>query len=726
MAQTTLLVGATDGPELDGAPIVVNTSCGENNGSVIIRTNGGSGDLVYSWSHDASISGGSLGNMAAGDYTVTISDGNDCQVVARFAVVGSEIPSIAITRQDNATCERANGAASVATSFLGDALSYVWSHDNSVTGPLAENLAAGTYGVTVTGGNGCSASTLVLISNVAGPQLGANPALINTTCGEENGSISVITSGGAGALVYNWSHDINLRDSVATALAAGAYSITVTDAAGCMDEQTITVAESTALTIGAFMTVQPSCGENNGSIDAIFQGGTPPYSYDWSHDASATGSELFDLLPGTYTVVASDINGCFASETIILTDEGVLPEISISATASTCEDGAGIVRLAVSGSTVGLTFAWSHTDTLSAPRATNLTAGPYSVTISNEQACSVILTSEVMLNAGPSLDGEVIDPGCAGVATGSIQLTISGGTAPMVINWAGGNNASLRENLAAGSYSVTVTDVNGCTVSSEFTLTDGAPVSTLQPTDTTLCLDDIWVLNLTDFVSSEVTGSGGFASTDPVVLIEEAGTYRVSVVDSNGCTGESVTNVLTSESVFVAGMVVASDVVISDSVVILETSFPAPDETTFVFDRPGVVQVDQVENQYWFRFPEVGEFEISLLAESGGCTDVITKTITVHADSTSIPALDLSRPRIENVVIRPNPNDGRFSVDVKLSQPDEVFLNIYGANGLLVDRWRDDGESTYSFDFDLSGESRTLVLSVQTRFGRFSSLIIVD
>lgn len=725
-AQTALLVGATNGPELDGAPTVVNTSCGENNGSVIIRTNGGSGDLVYSWSHDDTVNEGSIENLAAGDYSVTISDGNGCQVIALFAVGDSEIPSIAITRQENATCDRANGAASVATFFLGGALSYVWSHDDSVTGPLAENLAAGTYGVTVTGVNGCSVNTSVLISNVAGPQLGANPALISTTCGEENGSISVITSGGSGSLTYNWSHDINLRDSVATALAAGDYTVTVTDAAGCTDQQTIIVAESTAITVGTFTTVQPSCGENNGSLDVTFQGGTPPYSYDWSHDASATGSELLDLLPGTYTVVASDVNGCSASETIILTDEGALPEISISATASICEDGAGTVSLAVSGSTVGLTFAWSHTDTLLAPVAANLTAGSYSVTISNEQACSVILTSEVMLNAGPTLSGEVIDPDCAGVATGSIQLTISGGTGPMVINWDGGSNASLRENLAAGNYSVTVADVNGCTVSSEFELTDGTPVSTLQPTDTTLCLDDIWVLDLSDFASSEVTGSGGFASTDPVVLIEEAGTYRVNVVDSDGCTGESVTNVLTSESVFVAGMVVASDVVISDSVVILETSFPAPDATAFIFNRPGVVQIDQIENQYWFRFPEVGEFEISLLADSGGCTDVVTKVITVHADSTSIPTLDLSRPRIENVVIRPNPNDGRFAVDVTLSQPDEVFLNIYGANGLSLDRRRDTGESTYTFNFDLSGEAQTLVLSVQTRFGRFSSLIIVE
>ncbi|MEM9260230.1 MAG: T9SS type A sorting domain-containing protein, partial [Bacteroidota bacterium] len=224
-----------------------------------------------------------------------------------------------------------------------------------------------------------------------------------------------------------------------------------------------------------------------------------------------------------------------------------------------------------------------------------------------------------------------------------------------------------------------------------------------------------------------ITGPGGFLSTDAVSLLATAGTYQIQATDEEDCSLTAELELSVTSQAFVAGMVLPSDVVVGDSVVVLETSWPAPDNVSWVFDRAGAREVRRSENQYWFIFDEVGDYELSLLAGFGGCEDLITKGLTVHADSTSIPSVPLQRSRIESVIIRPNPSNGQFAVDIELSENAEVFVNLYDANGGIVERRQDDGASSYSVDFNLSSPpAGTYVLLVQTAFGRRTGIVLIE
>jgi hypothetical protein len=306
-------------------------------------------------------------------------------------------------------------------------------------------------------------------------------------------------------------------------------------------------------------------------------------------------------------------------------------------------------------------------------------------------------------------------------------VAAAGGNAPYTFRWSEGTDGPLAEGLSAGvTYLVTVTSAEGCTVEMSYALPDVEALGLPLPADTTLCQDDIWVLDLTAYTNPLVTGPNGFSSNDVVVLIDEAGTYTVTATEASGCVAVTDINVNFTGQSFVAGMVLPSDVVVGDSIVVLETSWPAPDNVFWAFDRVGARQIAQEQNQYWFVFDEAGEYQLSLLASFGGCDDLITKGLTAHADSTSIPTVQLTRSGIEAIVISPNPNNGRFNAEVILSNDDLIFLNLYKLDGTPIDRREDGGRSDYIFNYDLNLEAGAYLLLVQTRTARRTVVIVVS
>ncbi|MFK8165309.1 MAG: T9SS type A sorting domain-containing protein [Lewinella sp.] len=781
-----------------------DSNCGQSNGSATVSTTGLTGALFFAWSHDADLNAATAEDLAAGDYSVTITGANGCTATGSIVIGNTDGPMISLATVVNVSCGTANG--SINTNYEGGGTApfiYTWSHDTSLNSASAEGLESGTYGVTITDMNGCSDVLSVDLIDLAGPESLTAASLTPTICGEPNGALTVEVAGGTAPFTYSWNHDTTITGDRATELDSGVYRVVVTDANGCTTSNTFSIPSSIGLAITADEVVGANCNMENGSILISVANATGEVTYVWNHNTTLNTPMLTDLPAGNYMVTVTDEAGCSTEGMFMVESLDNPASFTITASPSNCEDGQGSIAVSITDGRPPYSYLWSHDNTLNVPVVSGLTEGDYNVLVTDVLGCQVLLEASVVLTEGPDATVVTTEPGCAGATNGSLtamptggttpytylwsntavtasisdaaagaysvtitdangctttadamlidgppvvitlldsippscaeladgrlEVEASGGSAPYSFNWSEGTNAALAEGLSAGvTYSVTVTSAEGCLAEMSYSMPNVLPLSLPIPADTTLCQDDIWALDLTAYTDVLVTSPNGFSSNEPVVLIDEAETYTITATGASGCAGSSEVVVNFTGQTFVAGMVLPSDVVAGDSVVVLETSWPAPNSVEWIFDRSGARQVAQEQNQYWFVFDEVGEYNLSLLASFGGCDDLITKGLTVHADSTSIPSIGLTRSGIEDVVISPNPNNGRFNAEVTLSNVDRVFMNLYDLDGTTINRQEDTGLSNYTFNYDLNLEAGSYLLLVQTGSARRTVVIIVS
>jgi hypothetical protein len=315
--------------------------------------------------------------------------------------------------------------------------------------------------------------------------------------------------------------------------------VTISDACGrsFANDYKIVVACSMAATVTS---TNPTCGGSNGVISMAPTGGTAPYTYNWAQGAttgSGTGTTISGLAAGTYNVTLTSSTGC--SATLSRTLSAATP-LSITATSTNvlCFGGTtGAIDATTSGGTAPYTYNWGGGVTTE--DRTGLRGGTYNVTVTDAGGCTAstsrtITTPSVIL----SVSGTTTQATC-GAATGSINITAAGGTAPYTYNWGGGVTTEDRTTLAAGNYSVTVTDANACTVVQNFTITqpNALTLSTVltHPTCPLPVADGAIDLSVTGGTAPYTYSWGGGVTTQDRTGLS-AGTYTVVVTDATGCT----------------------------------------------------------------------------------------------------------------------------------------------------------------------------------------------
>ena len=289
----------------------------------------------------------------------------------------------------------------------------------------------------------------------------------NTSCnGGNDGSASATANGGAGPYTYSWSN--NGAVSTITGLTAGAYTVTATDADGNTGVATVTVGEPSPVTVTVTGT-----DENNNSSDgtatANASGGTAPYSYSWDNDTN--GAAIGNLPAGTYNVIVTDANGCQANGSVTINN--TIGNLTVSATqtqAVSCNGGAdGEAMAFANGGTAPYSYLWSNN--ANGGTNTGLAAGTYSVTATDNNGAtgvaSVTITEPSTLNASATGNDAT-----EGNNDGSATVNANGGTAPYSYAWSSGGNSATEANLGAGTYSVVVTDANGCTANASVTIAE--------------------------------------------------------------------------------------------------------------------------------------------------------------------------------------------------------------------------------------------------------------
>ncbi|CAN5463662.1 hypothetical protein BH11BAC2_BH11BAC2_19470 [soil metagenome] len=449
---------------LRGNSSSVNATCfGACNGSAASAPSGGVPPYDYSWSTGATTS--SINGLCAGFYTITVTDFRKCTRTSTVEI--KEAAALVLTPSStNISCFGAcNGTADVFVSGGTGVVTYLWS--NGATTANLSNLCAGSFTVTVTDENNCQAQTSI---NIIEPKaLSTLISKVDVTCfNASNGSALVVASEGTAPYTYLWSNGAT-TDAINN-IAAGSYTVTVTDFNGCSKVESVTIIEPKALHVVVSGFIHASClGSCNGSANVVANEGTAPYTYLWSN--GATSDAIDNLCAGTYTVTVTDKNGCVANTSVTISQPSVLVASSCKSNVS-CKGGCnGSALASANGGTSPYSYLWSNNAISASINA--LCAGWYSVTITDANGCTSSSSVEVKQPAN-DLSAVVIvvsNSTGANIANGSLSVTASGGTSPYSYLWSNGQTSNIATNLLAGTYTVTVTDANGCTTIAQGTIT---------------------------------------------------------------------------------------------------------------------------------------------------------------------------------------------------------------------------------------------------------------
>ncbi|MFM2268566.1 MAG: hypothetical protein RL757_2007, partial [Bacteroidota bacterium] len=356
----------------------------------------------------------------------------------------------------------------------GTAYTYAWNDNTGQTDSVAINLRAGAYVVSVTDANGCIDSARTVVGE---PASGVQAAAVQTFTGcfgTATGRATVTAQGGTQPYTYSWSSGSILQE--ARDLLGIPYTVTVTDQNGCSFLDTVDVQTLDSISIYQ-SAIKPSCfGFSNGTItiDSVLGGAgnnvLRNYNFRWSSTPVQTTPQATGLLGGrAYTVTVTDGNGCFNYTSMVLDQPGQIL-VATTPTNNKCfGDTTGIAQVNAQGSINVFTYQWSANvpNDRTLPRVTGLTAGIYTVTVTDSTGCTANTSVTVTQPSRLRLVDKISDNNkCFGDSVGSAQIRMAGGTPQYKYIW---STAAPRldtlptiAGLKAGTYTITVSDINGC------------------------------------------------------------------------------------------------------------------------------------------------------------------------------------------------------------------------------------------------------------------------
>lgn len=552
--------------EMTLTPSSTDASCAGNDGTATITPSGGVAPYTYAWNTTPVQTTQTATSLAAGDYDVTVTDATGCTASETITVnltLGSlSQPDMTST---DAVCSSENGTAT-ATPVDGNApFTYLWDDPNAQTTQTATGLAAGTYNVTLTDAGGCQSTNSVVVGLDPGSITATISSFTDVSCnGLCDGTATVDVQNASAPVLLLWDDPQAQTTTTATSLCSGTFNVGIADADGCLTTAQVVIAEPTAVSVSGSMDQQSTCGNPDGEATATASGGTvnAGYGYSWNTSPVQTTATATGLLPGTYTVTATDDNGCEASVDVDITATPGFTASIISYTDASCFqgcDGEATVQ-ANAGAILPLTYSWDSSPVQTSATATNLCADTYTVTVSDAGGCLATATATISeptaVNATLAASASPI---CIGESS-DLSAIITGGTQPYTaFNWVPDPaDPSLNPTLqnptvspeTTTTYTFVGTDANGCSSIPKFVIVEVLPPLSLEiirpisSPDTGICPYDFAVLDL------EASGGDGnytyYLNPDninPVQLplqVQPSATTTYDFTVFDGCTTPSV------------------------------------------------------------------------------------------------------------------------------------------------------------------------------------------
>ncbi len=406
----------------------------------------------------------------------------------------------------------------------------------------------GTF--TVTGSaNGCTSQSQTF-SVIINPKPNVGLGADQTICVGNTASLNAVANGGTPSYIYSWDNSLNNNASQSVSPSSTTnYNVIVTDTKGCKATDDIKVTVNQPPTFTNLTKTDAICyGQSNGSI-TVTAGGTGPFQYRLDNNAYQS-SNTFAVAAGTYTVTIKDANGCTASKTINLNQPNPMTA-DVTVKNVSCFDGTdGAITVNVNGGKSPYSYSWSD-GTTGGNSIVGRPAGTYTVIVTDGNGCTTTAQAVIIEPIQISITGNVTHVTCNGLSNGKIDITAQSITSIKSYEWKNSTGTIIAttedvSNLSADTYTVTVTDADGCKLSTSYTVTQPTAISvSATPTNTTCFAGNDGKVTV-----SASGGSGalqyalcsgnnctnfGANQTSNLFSNLTVGTYRIRAIDANGC-----------------------------------------------------------------------------------------------------------------------------------------------------------------------------------------------
>jgi len=579
-------VGGPDPMLITGYSSINITCNNDNDGSISVSATGESGSHIFDLAGPVigSNTSGNFTNLPGGTYTVTARDAGTCtstDVTPGITIINPALIGVTVDQVTHVACNGdATGSISITPTGGTPNYSVAWTGPNGFSASTEDisGLEAGWYNLTITDSHGCSQIFSNHVEITENPPITASFIVTDVNCGpplsSDDGAIDASVMGGSGTYTYAWTGPSGFTAATEdiSGLAAGAYVLEVTDGAGCVQTMaTQTVNEPAELTASTSQVDNTCFGEFNGSIDLTVAGGRVPYTFAWSGPNGFTASteDISGLEAGAYSVTITYFNGCSVPFSNIATIAEPL-EIQVSSVKTDISCGGltdGAIDITVIGGQAPYSFAWTGPSGFTSTQEdlSGLGPGAYSLTVTDANSCIVSFVDLETIIEPSSVIATYLshqDVLCNGDSNGTIDIDVSGGIAPYTYVWTNSSGlpvSSIQDpvGLPADTYSLVITDANGCV----FSFPDLATISEPPPLSADLNKTDVSCFgdgNGSITVSAS-GGAGGYEySRDGSSFQASAsfnslgpGLYTIWTRDANLCTVTDTISILEPSDILI-------------------------------------------------------------------------------------------------------------------------------------------------------------------------------
>jgi uncharacterized repeat protein (TIGR03803 family) len=676
-AATTVTITQPLSPLAVSIASKTNVNCRNNStGSATANAaTGGTSPYTYNWTPN----GGTnltASNLTAARYTVTVTDAHNCTATDTVTITQpASILSVTIASDTNVECNGNSTGRAMAYAATGGTSPYTYNWTpNGGTNLSASNLSAATYTITAMDAHGCTATAAVTITQPLSALSISIASQTNENCYGNSTGVAIANnpSGGTSPYIYVWTPNGG-TNLTASNLSAGTYTITTTDAHLCTTTTTVTITQPVSvLSISIASQTNVNCYSNSmGSAKAnAATGGTSPYTYSWT-PTGGTNLTASNLSAGSYTITVTDVQGCVSTASANITQPASAISINItSETNINCYGNStgSATTSAATGGTPPYTYNWTPNGGTNLT-ASNLSAGTYIITATDAQNCSENATVTITQPSSP-LSLSIISQAnlvCKGTSTGSATANAAGGTSPYKYSWSDGETTSSAAGLTAGSYTLTVTDNNGCTATTSVTITQPAkgPVISISSQTNILCFGGVGN-------ATANAASGGDApytyswspkgGTNLMASNLSAGTYTITANDSIGCMATASVTITQPAALSIIKSSILLDTCEGTAKVTVSGG-----TTPYTYLWAGGQSIDSIGKL-------CNGIYCCTITDHNGCNDSACIAILFY---TGINNITYS----SGISIYPDPNNGQFSIEMENEKP---LIEIYNALGQKV------------------------------------------
>lgn len=493
--------------------------------------------------------------LAPGTYNIQIADDADytagdpglCITTISVVVPSTGGPAIATT-QINPSCAAATGSITASASAGIPPYTYSINGGAYTAVNIFNNLTPGVYAISIMDGSGCTNGTSVTLTGQGVPTVTA--VVLPASCNTNNGTITCTGTGGAAPLEYSLNGTVFQAANIFTNLAPGTYTVYVKDVNNCYSTTVVTVANTQLPKVTAY-TIAASCNNSDGSIVATGTLGTAPYIFSIDGTVYQSSGTFTNLAAGFYTVYIKDDRGCINTTGVNIANPSAPSITNVLTTPAACDNATGVITITATGGIAPLQYSVDGITFQASNIFNTLLPGTYTVTVKDANGCLTTRTVVVANTAGPQVLTAVIINAACGLNNGTITATASGGTGALQysINGTVYQPGTVFTNVAPGTYTLYVKDINNCIKTLPVTVLDlPGPAVTAASSPASCGLSDgtITATATSGTGALQYSINGVTFQTSNIFLNLASGPYTVTVRDARNCTSTFIVTVGTA------------------------------------------------------------------------------------------------------------------------------------------------------------------------------------